>query len=161
MDPMKDLFQELGFFIMFLYYPHPSWMYEEKKELILSKTEAVANEAASLIFLSRNNLKRADMANELSELIDKIVRLKPKIKEIFVQIPESLHSNLPMMTNGLNLISSLMEDMRELLKCEPSSISSVMHVIKMLDSGFESLKGFLLVTSEQHHDDEEIKDLCT
>ncbi|KAL3502026.1 hypothetical protein ACH5RR_036475 [Cinchona calisaya] len=66
-----------------------------------------------------------------------------------------------MMTNGLNLISSLLEDMRELLKCEPSSISSVKHVITMLDSGFESLQGFLLVTAEQHNDEEEIKDLCT
>ncbi|KAL3502055.1 hypothetical protein ACH5RR_036504 [Cinchona calisaya] len=161
MGPMKDLFQELGFFITFLYYPRPSWMYEEKKELILSKSKAVANEAASLIFLFRNDMKRGDMANEFSKLIDKIVHLKPKIKEIFLQIPESLHSNLPMMTNGLNLISSLLEDMRKLLKCEPSSISSVKHVIKMLDSGFESLKGFLLFTAEQHNADEEIKDLCT
>ncbi|KAL3501084.1 hypothetical protein ACH5RR_035533 [Cinchona calisaya] len=162
MAPMKDqvkrLYQELGFLITFIF--DPSLMYEEEKELILSTSEAVASEAASLIFLFNDSMMKEDMAIELSELIDKIVLLKPEIKEIYLQIPELLHSNFPM-TNGLILVSSLLGDMRELLKCEPSSISSVKPRMEMLYSEFEFLKDFLLNTVEKHNDDEELKDLWT
>ncbi|XP_027152336.1 putative late blight resistance protein homolog R1B-16 [Coffea eugenioides] len=156
-EPLQEGLRFLRTFLM-----NPPKRYKEEGELIWTKTEALANNSASVICSFCENLNEKEVHVQMNlvipELLEKIVLLKEEIRQVYLQVPVSLHSNLP---DALVFISSLLGNARTLLYRKAQTISSLKHYIEMLLAELESLLPFLLDSRKQRDQHEELQDLWT
>ncbi|KAL3502024.1 hypothetical protein ACH5RR_036473 [Cinchona calisaya] len=153
-DEVEILLEGVRFLRMFLMNPPK----EEGEELLVAKSEAMANEAASLIFSFHYHVRKEGVASETNhlvpELVEKIELLKADIKDTCLQVPY-----LPKPEELVVFIRSLLEDMNKLLNQEAKSHAFMKRRIEVLLGDFKFLESFLTETEELYNEHQELKDV--
>ncbi|KAL3502052.1 hypothetical protein ACH5RR_036501 [Cinchona calisaya] len=153
-DEVEALLEGVKFLRMFLMNP-PN---EEGEELLVAKSEAMANDAASLIFSFHYHARKEGAASEvnhlLPQLVEKIELLKADIKDTYLQVP-----NLPKAEGLVVFIGSLSEDRNKVLNQEAKSLAFMKRRIEVLLGDFKFLESFLMDTEELFYEHQELKDV--
>ncbi|CDP20204.1 unnamed protein product [Coffea canephora] len=150
-DEVKTLQEGVRFLRTFLINPPV----EEVDQLMLAKCEAIANDAASLIFSFHEHVREEEMASEMSRSLsafgDKIELFKAEIQDTCLQV---LFSDC-CQTSGTVGIFDLLDNIKDKAK----SVVSVEYDIEMLVEEFEFLESLLMDTGEHYNNHQELKDL--
>ncbi|KAL3502031.1 hypothetical protein ACH5RR_036480 [Cinchona calisaya] len=153
-DEVEALLEGVKFLRMFLMNP-PN---EEGEESLVAKSEAMANDAASLIFSFHYHARKEGAASEvnhlLPQLVEKIELLKADIKDTYLQVP-----NLPKAEGLVVFIGSLSEDRNKVLNQEAKSLAFMKRRIEVLLGDFKFLESFLMDTEELFYEHQELKDV--
>lgn len=130
----------------------------------LKLIEAMASEAASLVFSYGEEKIREDTADRmdglLSYLLEKIKHLKAEATARHLQISRSSLYNCPK-TVILGFIYFILVNLREFLTHRADSIACVDYQIEVLLRELEFLRSFVWENAHQHNEHQELKDLAS
>lgn len=157
---IENLTEGLVFMITILVIPPQESESEAGNELLTRITTFIREVVAFICSLYMDeNRKDISKGKEicLSSFKGNIDMASAEIRE-FIQIPNWLEPNFPT-ANGIGFIDFLLENLKEMLQCESSSIPFAKHKVETIQQELFSLRDFVKDMMELQNEHEQVKDL--